>query len=212
MVGCLSEKLSLGSARELSQVHPSPTMALHSEPWCLASQGRRSQPFSQDQCLSVPSPCKVLTNQDGFWLVAAALGVDLSQQSVTIAFHYLAEWEPLAVCLSTCLAWSSISICILSVNKPRAPLLGGKLLSRDTEAPATKDFPSLSQYHPQSYMSILQTDKKKKITWIFLGQGCSSQTGWPLSWFPSVQRGLAVVPSVGTVSGCKLRIWRSCAF
>lgn len=30
--------------------------------------------------------------------------------------------------------------------------------------------------------------------------------------FPSVQRGLAVVPSAGTVSGCKGRIWKSCAF
>lgn len=26
--------------------------------------------------------------------------------------------------------------------------------------------------------------------------------------FPSVRRGLAVVPSAGTVSGCKMQIWR----
>lgn len=30
--------------------------------------------------------------------------------------------------------------------------------------------------------------------------------------FPSVQRGLAVVPSAGTVSGCKIKSWKSCAF
>lgn len=30
--------------------------------------------------------------------------------------------------------------------------------------------------------------------------------------FPSVQRGLAVVPSAGTVSVCKIRIWKNCAF
>lgn len=103
MVGCSSEQPSPGSDRELSQVHPSPTTALHSEPWCLASQGRQSQTFSQDQCLPVPSPCKVLTNQDGFWVVAAALGVGLSQQSGTIAFHSFAEQEPLYVCLASAL-------------------------------------------------------------------------------------------------------------
>ena len=124
MVGCPSEKLSLEPAGELCvstalqrsepvsqvpdfypyfSVNPSPTMAQHSEPWCLASQGRQSQAFGQDRCLSVLSPCKAFINQGGFWLIAAALRAGLSQQSGTVAFSSFAEQEPLYVCLSACL-------------------------------------------------------------------------------------------------------------
>lgn len=54
-------------------------------------------------------------------------------------------------------------------------------------------------------MSIFENDKKKKKEGFRTGLQFLDRLATELA-FPSVQRGLAVVPSAGTASGYKMRI------
>lgn len=85
---------------------PLPRWPSRASPGTRPVEEGESQAFGQGWCLAIPSPCKVFINQDGFWLIAAALRAGLSQQSRTIVFRSFAEEEPLYVRVSACLPLS----------------------------------------------------------------------------------------------------------
>lgn len=210
MVGCPSELSSFGSARALrvstAPQGSEPVSRLH--PWHSARHSGTERPSAAETAAQPPAR------------IGASLFLPLARHSGSrmdsgFSQSVRTEWHQrlwllcgAAVSLRLCERLPSLterpqqfSLAMLPGQTPSSSRWEKTLFQREGSSCRSRS-PPLAQCHPQSDGSSFQADKQTDRR--FLGQGCRLPAEHV---FPSVRRGLAVVPSAGAVSGHKLPIY-----